>query len=56
MVDDALPVVDFAGIGPRVGEPFPDVALPDQHGQPLDLHAWRAGRPAIVVFHRSAEW
>ena len=47
---------DFSRIGPNEGEPFPDVLLPDQTGTPVDLHAMRAGRKALVVFHRSAEW
>ena len=45
-----------ASIGPGVGEPFPDVALPDQTGQVLDLHAHRRGQPAIIIFYRSADW
>jgi peroxiredoxin len=51
-----LPPRDFKTIGPKEGEPFPDVRLPDQWGAPVDLHSARAGRPALVVFHRSAEW
>jgi peroxiredoxin len=51
-----MPVLDFSTIGPRLGERFPDLQLPDQHGQVVDLHAARAGRPALVVFHRSARW
>lgn len=51
-----LPLLDFDRIGPRIGERFPDVVLPDQHGRPTDLHAARAGRRAVVVFHRSASW
>ena len=47
---------DFDRLGPRVGEPFPDVVLPDQHGQPVDLHKARAGRKGLVVFYRSAGW
>ena len=43
-------------IGPPVGAPFPDVVLPDQHGAPTDLHRARAGRPALVIFFRSARW
>ncbi|MHB8575098.1 MAG: hypothetical protein ACYDCQ_07170 [Dehalococcoidia bacterium] len=50
------PVLDFAQIGPVVGSRFPNVVLPNQHGQPIDLHAARAGRRALVVFHRSAAW
>jgi peroxiredoxin len=51
-----LPPRDFATIGPNKGERFPDVRLPDQTGTAVDLHEARAGRPALVVFHRSAEW
>jgi peroxiredoxin len=47
---------DFRTIGPNEGEPFPDVRLPDQTGAVVDLHAARAGRRALVVFHRSADW
>ncbi|MBI5948171.1 MAG: hypothetical protein HY875_08540 [Chloroflexi bacterium] len=48
--------VDFASLGPAVGEPFPGVILPGVDGRPVDLHADRAGRPALVVFYRSARW
>jgi hypothetical protein len=50
------PVIDFDAVGPAVGSIFPDVLLPDQHGNPIDLHAARAGRRALVVFYRSADW
>ncbi len=43
-------------VGPRVGEPFPDIALPDQTGQERHLHDLRSGRRMLVVFHRSAVW
>ena len=36
-------VPNFDRMGPGVGERFPDVVLPDQHGQPIDLHKTRAG-------------
>jgi hypothetical protein len=49
-------VPDFDRLGPRVGDRFPDVVLPDQRGQPVDLHNARAGRKALVVFYRSAGW
>ena len=52
----SLPYVDFERVGPRVGERFPDVRLPDQHGQEIDLHAARRGRRALVVVYRSASW
>jgi len=52
----SLPVIDFDTIGPAVGTRFPDVRLPDQRGQTVDLHAARAGRSALIVFYRSADW
>jgi peroxiredoxin len=51
-----LPIVDFARVGPRVGDRFPDLRLPDQAGALIDLHAARRGRGALVVFYRSARW
>lgn len=51
-----LPVIDFTAVGPAVGERFPDIRLPDQSGATVDLHAARAGRRALVVFYRSADW
>ena len=47
---------NYAAIGPAIGTRFPDVRLPDQTGKPIDLHQARAGRPAVVVFYRSARW
>jgi len=41
---------------PKVGERFPDLTLPDQSGRPVDLHAARGTRKALVVFYRSARW
>jgi hypothetical protein len=49
-------VPDCDRMGPRVGERFPDIVLPDQHGRPVDLHKARAGRKGLVVFYRSASW
>lgn len=51
-----LPDVDFDTVGPAVGQLFPDVVLPDQKGQPVELHAARNGRRALFVVHRSADW
>ncbi len=51
-----MPAIDVHAIGPAVGDRFPDLSLPDQHGQLLDLHEYRAGRRAFVLFHRSAAW
>jgi peroxiredoxin len=47
---------NYADIGPAIGTRFPDVRLPDQAGRLIDLHQARAGRPAVVVFYRSARW
>jgi hypothetical protein len=52
----SLPVIDFETVGPAVGTRFPDVRLPDQNGRMVDLHAARAGRRALIVFYRSADW
>ncbi len=51
-----LPPRDFRTIGPNEGEYFPNIRLLDQTGTPVDLHTARAGRQALVVFHRSTEW
>ncbi len=51
-----LPVLDFDQIGPQVGERFPDITLPDQNGNPVNLHDHRDGRKGLIVFHRSAGW
>ena len=42
--------------GPNVGDRLPDFVLPDSFGQEVDFHTHRAGRPAVVVFYRSAVW
>ncbi len=47
---------DYSQIGPAVGELFPDAVLPDSEGRAIDLHTWRKGRRALVVFYRSAAW
>ena len=48
--------IDFSKIGPAIGESFPDVILPDQHGNMVSLHQARGARRALVVFYRSAAW
>jgi len=48
---------DFRRIGPKEGEPFPDVRLPDQTGALVDLHAARALTVELTIargFHVSA--
>lgn len=51
-----MPELDFDKIGPLVGERFPDITLPDQNGESVNLHAHRNGRKGLIVFHRSANW
>lgn len=51
-----LPPVDFRNVGPAVGQRFPDVRLPNQHGDVVDIHESRGHRRALVVFYRSASW
>jgi peroxiredoxin len=47
---------EYRDRGPRVGEAFPDIRLPDQTGDLVDLHQRRNGRPAVVAFNRSVVW
>jgi hypothetical protein len=54
--DQPLPEVDFDGVGPAVGERFPDLELPNQWGELVDLHERRGERRGLVVIHRSADW
>ena len=42
--------------GPDIGTSLPDVVATDQHGRRVDLDADRHGRPAVLVFFRSAVW
>ena len=38
-------------MAPREGEPAPDFALPDQHGQEVSLADWRGIKNVVVVFY-----
>ena len=51
-----MTTTDYSQAGPAAGSLFPDLELPDQDGRSVDLHSWRAGRRALVVFYRSAAW
>ncbi len=42
--------------GPRVGDLFPNIRLPDQRGKVVDLHEQRDDRRAVVAFNRSVVW
>ena len=42
--------------GPEVGAALPDIVAPGHRGERIDVHRDRAGRPAVVVFYRSAVW
>ena len=48
--------LDFSTIGPRLGETFPEITLPDQNGGLVDLHTARGRGKALVVFYRSCRW
>ncbi len=47
---------DGVAPGPQLGERLPDFALPDAHGNIVDLHRHRGDASAAVVFFRSAVW
>lgn len=51
-----MTVADYGDRGPRVGDPFPNIWLPDQSGSIVDLHERRQGRRAVVAFNRSVVW
>ena len=42
--------------GPDVGDAMPDVRCVTADATRFDLHAHRAGRPAVFIFYRSAVW
>lgn len=49
------PVGNFP-TGPEIGAVLPDIVAQNHDGEMLDVHAHRAGKPAAVVFFRSAVW
>ena len=49
------PSMDFP-TGPDVGERLPDITLPDQHGNAVNIEAARGEGRALVVLHRSLRW
>jgi hypothetical protein len=49
------PVGEFP-TGPEIGTVLPDIVAADQRGRLVDVHADRAGRPAVLVVYRSAVW
>ena len=42
--------------GPEVGERLPEIILPNQHGELVNLEEARGERRALVLFHRSVRW
>jgi hypothetical protein len=42
--------------GPDVGVLLPDITAAHHDGSLVDVHRHREGRPAVVVFFRSAVW
>ncbi len=55
-IDLPIPEIDADALGPNVGERFPDIVLPDQFGNMVNLHEHRDSRKALFVVHRSADW
>ena len=49
------PGADFP-TGPDIGAVLPEIQLPNQHGNIVDVARNRGANGAIVVFHRSAHW
>jgi len=47
---------EYRDRGPRVGDAFPNIRLPDQSESLVDLHQRRNGRKAVVAFNRSVVW
>lgn len=47
---------DYQERGLKIGEMFPNVRLPDQRGELVDLNQRRGRRRGIVAFNRSAVW
>lgn len=43
-------------VGPRVGDRFPEVILPDQNGTSTSLRELLKAGEVLVLFHRSALW
>ncbi len=50
-----IPLGEFP-TGPEIGTRLPDVVATDPRGRRVDLHPDRDGRPAVLVFTRSAVW
>lgn len=51
-----MPDTDDFPRGPEVGDELPDFTLLNQAGEKVNFTEARAGRKAMVVFHRSARW
>jgi hypothetical protein len=48
--------VDYAAIGPQVGQTVPAFSLPDQNGVLRTLASIGGPNGAMIVFFRSADW
>lgn len=42
--------------GPAVGESLPNIKLPNQNGEMIDIKQRKGNSNAVVVFFRSASW
>ncbi len=51
-----MPESDDFPSGPAIGEPIPDFTLVNQRGESTNFTTARAGKKALVVFHRSVRW
>jgi peroxiredoxin len=47
-----LAMLDAGAIGPQVGEPLPEFALPDQDGRLITLSSLLRAGPAVISFNR----
>lgn len=53
--DRRNPIGEFP-TGPETGERLPEIVALAHTGSLLDVHQFRDGRPAAVMFFRSAVW
>ena len=51
-----FPESDEFPTGPDLGERLPQISLPDQDGQMVNVEEARGAGRALVVFHRSVRW
>lgn len=52
----AEPSPEVGRLGPQVGDPVPEFALPDQRGRIWSLKELMGPEGLMLVFNRSADW